>query len=57
MVALTTQAEYISAAKGFKEALWLKGLIDELGINNSNLTIYCDSQSSIHRSHEKSNFA
>ena len=44
----TTQVGYISVAKGFKEALWLKGLIDELGINNSNLTIYCDSQSAIH---------
>ena len=44
----TTQVEYISIVEGFKEALWLKGLIDELGIDSSDLTIYCDSQSAIH---------
>ena len=44
----TTQVEYISIVEGFKEALWLKGLIDELGIDSLDLTIYCDSQSAIH---------
>ncbi|KAL6322893.1 hypothetical protein AAG906_021027 [Vitis piasezkii] len=49
MVALsTTQVEYILVVEGFKEVLWLKGLTNELGINNLNLTIYCDSQSAIH---------
>ncbi|KAL6322949.1 hypothetical protein AAG906_022787 [Vitis piasezkii] len=49
MVALsTTQVEYILVAEGFKEALRLKGLTNEMGIDNSNFTIYCDSQSAIH---------
>ena len=29
----TTEAEYMAVAKATKEALWLKGLVKELGLN------------------------
>ena len=29
----TTEAEYMAVAKAAKEALWLKGLVKELGLN------------------------
>ena len=28
----TTEAEYVSAAEGVKEAIWMQGLISELGV-------------------------
>jgi len=30
---LTTQAEYIALVEGVKEAIWLKGMIGEMGIS------------------------
>ena len=49
MVALsTTQAEYIALVEGVKEALWLKGMIEEMGISQGCMKIHCDSQSVIH---------
>lgn len=55
----TTQAEYIALAEGVKEALWLKGMIGELGVSQGSVTVHCDSQSAIHLSkhqvyHERS---
>lgn len=55
----TTQAEYIALAEAVKEAMWFRGIIDELGITQDSITIYCDSQSAIHLSkhqvyHERS---
>lgn len=44
----TTEAEYIAATEGVKEAVWLHGLVTELGLNQDVLTIFCDSQSAIH---------
>nr|KYP72642.1 Retrovirus-related Pol polyprotein from transposon TNT 1-94 [Cajanus cajan] len=44
----TTEAEYIALTEGAKEGSWLKGLIGDLGINQSRVTINCDSQSAIH---------
>ncbi|XP_060961969.1 secreted RxLR effector protein 161-like [Cannabis sativa] len=44
----TTEAEYMAAAEAFKEALWLKGLTAELGLNSNNITIYCANQSALH---------
>ncbi|PON41342.1 hypothetical protein PanWU01x14_290110 [Parasponia andersonii] len=49
LVALcTTEAEYISITEAIKEALWLKGIIGELGIHQSDVAVHCDNQSTIH---------
>lgn len=44
----TTQAEYIALMEGVKEAIWLKGMIGELGITQECVKVHCDSQSAIH---------
>ncbi len=44
----TTQAEYIALVEGVKEAIWLKGMIGELGITQECVKVHCDSQSAIH---------
>ena len=54
----TTEAEYTAATEAVKEALWLKGLVTELGLHQKSVSVYCDSSSAIHLSknpahHEK----
>ena len=54
----TTEVEYIAATEAVKEALWLKGLVAELGLSKKSVPIHCDSSSAIHLSknpahHEK----
>uniref|UniRef100_A0A2N9GSE2 CCHC-type domain-containing protein n=1 Tax=Fagus sylvatica TaxID=28930 RepID=A0A2N9GSE2_FAGSY len=44
----TTEAEYMAVAEAAKEALWLKGLVKELGLNQGGVQKYCDSQSAIY---------
>ena len=44
----TTEAEYIAATEAVKEALWLRGLIGDLGMVQDNVDVHCDSQSAIH---------
>ncbi|WJX42094.1 hypothetical protein P8452_29365 [Trifolium repens] len=44
----TTQAEYIALVEGVKEAIWLKGMIGEMGISQGCVKIHCDSQSASH---------
>nr|KYP64654.1 Retrovirus-related Pol polyprotein from transposon TNT 1-94 [Cajanus cajan] len=44
----TTEVEYIALTEGAKEGAWLKRLIGDPGINQSRVTINCDSQSAIH---------
>ena len=39
----TTEDEYMAVAKATKEALWLKGLVKELGLNQSGVQMHCDS--------------
>ena len=39
----TTEAEYIVATEGMKEAIWLRGLVSELGLQQDVLVIFCDS--------------
>ncbi|KAH9646639.1 hypothetical protein KPL70_024932 [Citrus sinensis] len=43
----TTEAEYTAAAEAVKEAIWLKGMLKELGIDQRSIVINCDSQSAI----------
>ena len=44
----TTEAEHIAATEGMKEAIWLRGLVSELGFQQDVLVIFCDSQSDVH---------
>eukprot|EP00253_Pinus_taeda_P036708 PITA_36708 len=48
VVLSTTEAEYIAALDASKEAIWLKGLLDEIGKTQEKVNILCDSQSAIH---------
>lgn len=43
----TTEAEYVSATEGVKEAIWMRGLISELGVPQDVIKVYCDSHSAI----------
>lgn len=48
MVALsTTKAEFIAVSEVVKEAIWLKGLISELGYVQDAIELLCDNQSAI----------
>jgi len=42
------EAKYIVATEGVKEAVWLRGLISELGISQGLTIVFWDSQSAIH---------
>ncbi|KAE8715006.1 hypothetical protein F3Y22_tig00110187pilonHSYRG00417 [Hibiscus syriacus] len=44
----TTEAEYMAAAEAAKEALWLTGLVKELGVQQGGVQLLCDNQSVIH---------
>ena len=44
----TTEAEYMAVAEAAKEALWLTGLVKELGIEQGGVQLHCDSQSAIY---------
>ena len=48
VVMSTTEVEYMAGAETAKEALWLIGLIRELGIQQVGVPLYCDSQSAIY---------
>ncbi|KAH9668177.1 hypothetical protein KPL70_021322 [Citrus sinensis] len=43
----TTEAEYTAAAEAFKEAIWLRGIVTELGFEQRQVAFHCDSQSAI----------
>ncbi|KAE8732040.1 F-box/kelch-repeat protein [Hibiscus syriacus] len=44
----TTEAEYMVVSEAVKEAIWLNGLMEDLGVVQSYISLYCDSQSAIH---------
>nr|GEV95376.1 retrotransposon protein, putative, Ty1-copia subclass [Tanacetum cinerariifolium] len=46
----TTEAEYMSLMEAVKEAIWLKGLLEELGVELNRVTVNCDNQGAIHLS-------
>ena len=43
----TTEVEYMAITEAVKEAIWLQGLLRELGIEQEGITVFCDSQSAI----------
>ena len=43
----TTEAEYMALTEAVKEAIWLQGLLGELGIQQRHIKVHCDSQSAI----------
>ena len=49
IVALSTiEAEYMATVKAVKEAIWLKGLVCNLGLYQDSTIVFCDRQSAIH---------
>ncbi|KAE8718014.1 putative LRR receptor-like serine/threonine-protein kinase [Hibiscus syriacus] len=44
----TTEAEYMAVSEAVNEAIWLNGLMEDLGVVQSHISLYCDSQSAIH---------
>ena len=44
----TTEAEYMAITEAVKEAIWLQGLLDDLGVGQKQIIVFCDSQSAIH---------
>ncbi|KAM1696422.1 hypothetical protein ACFXTN_027951 [Malus domestica] len=44
----TTEAEYMAVTEAIKEAIWLQGLLDDLGVQQDHVNVHCDSQSAIH---------
>ena len=43
----TTEAEYVAATEGIKEATWLRGLVMDLGIPQGVTVVFSDSQRAI----------
>lgn len=43
----TTEAEYIAAVEASKEMLWLKRFLQELGLQQEEYIVFCDSQSAM----------
>ncbi|KAL6556363.1 hypothetical protein OROGR_005651 [Orobanche gracilis] len=43
----TAESEYVAATEAFKEAIWLKGLLTEIGYLEEKVVVFSDSQSGI----------
>eukprot|EP00268_Persea_americana_P019114 TRINITY_DN19787_c0_g1_i2.p1 TRINITY_DN19787_c0_g1~~TRINITY_DN19787_c0_g1_i2.p1 ORF type:complete len:131 (+),score=22.65 TRINITY_DN19787_c0_g1_i2:608-1000(+) len=44
---LTIEAKYMAVAEAIKDAIWLQGLLDSMGIFQEHMDVHCDSQSAI----------
>ncbi|GJR57579.1 retrovirus-related pol polyprotein from transposon TNT 1-94 [Tanacetum coccineum] len=44
----TTEAEYMALTEAVKEAIWLRGLLEELGVELNTVAVNCDNQGAIH---------
>ena len=44
----TTEAEYMAITEAVKEAIWLQALLENLGLTQEHINLYCNSQSAIH---------
>ena len=47
VVLSTIEAKYMVLIEDEKDAIWLGGLLDELGVSHKQISIYSDSQSAI----------
>ncbi|GJV65527.1 retrovirus-related pol polyprotein from transposon TNT 1-94 [Tanacetum coccineum] len=45
---LTTEAEYMALTDAVKETIWLRGLLEELGVELNTVSVNCDNQDVIH---------
>ncbi|GJY28760.1 hypothetical protein Tco_0404527 [Tanacetum coccineum] len=43
----TTEAEYMTLTEAVKEAIWLRGLLEELGVKLNTVAVNCDNQGAI----------
>ncbi|GJW44243.1 hypothetical protein Tco_0073042 [Tanacetum coccineum] len=46
----TTEAEYMALTGAVKEAIWPRGLLEELGVELNTMTVNCDNQGAIYLS-------
>ncbi|GJW33634.1 retrovirus-related pol polyprotein from transposon TNT 1-94 [Tanacetum coccineum] len=46
----TTEAEYMALTEAMKEAIWLRGLLEELGVELNTVAVNCNNQGVIHLS-------
>jgi hypothetical protein len=44
----TTEVEYMATTEAVKEAIWLRGSVSDLGLQQDETVVFCDSQSVIH---------
>ncbi|KAG7941111.1 hypothetical protein I3843_16G021700 [Carya illinoinensis] len=48
IVLSSTEPEYMAVTEAVKKAIWLQGLVTDLGFKQQEVTVYCESQSTIH---------
>nr|GEW91740.1 hypothetical protein [Tanacetum cinerariifolium] len=46
----TTEAEYMALTEAVKEVIWLRGLLEELGVKLNTVAVNCDNHGTIHLS-------
>ncbi|KAK9218344.1 hypothetical protein WN943_006981 [Citrus x changshan-huyou] len=44
----TTEVEYMTTPKAYKEGIWIQRLLEELGHKQQKILVFCDSQSALH---------
>ena len=44
----TTEAEYMALTEAVKEAIWLRGILEKLGVKLDTVAVNCDNQGAIH---------
>ncbi|GKV26776.1 hypothetical protein SLEP1_g36011 [Rubroshorea leprosula] len=49
----TTKAEYMAITEAVNEALWLKGLVNYLEVEQNEMMVFCDSQSAMYHKRTK----
>lgn len=53
----TTEMEYMAVTEAIKEAIWLQGLIDDLGVPQDHVDVHCDNHSAIHLAKNQVHYA